>query len=73
MPWKVTKGLGCPPNKPYAVTKHDDRGRPVGDKLGCHATRGDANRQIAALYASERAAEKVADAALRLVKKRTKR
>lgn len=53
MPWKVVKGLGCPADKPFAVVKHDADGKPVGSKLGCHKTRSDANKQLAALYANE--------------------
>ncbi len=52
MPWKVELGHGCPASKPYAVVKQSD-----GKVEGCHATKADANKQLAALYANEKGAE----------------
>src|SRR5262245_10554293 len=37
----------------FCVYKHNESGEPTGDTLGCHATRADAESQMAALYASE--------------------
>lgn len=49
MPWhKVHEHSECPISKPWAVVK--DGGGPV---VGCHATETAANKQLAALYASE--------------------
>lgn len=49
MPWHITEDHGeCPVGEPYAVVKDDD-----GDVEGCHSTRDAAERQLAALYASE--------------------
>lgn len=49
MPWKASKGHGCPPSKPWAVVKPDGTGR-----RGCHESLAKAQKQIAALYASEK-------------------
>ncbi|MER7488723.1 hypothetical protein ABTY20_23020 [Streptomyces sp. NPDC126497] len=49
MPWhKVHGHSGCPDGKPWAVVKDSD-----GSVSGCHATEGDADDQLAALYAAE--------------------
>lgn len=43
MPWKIEKGR-CPAGKPWAVVQIDN------DKVvGCHPTKGDAVKQVAAL------------------------
>lgn len=47
-------------DKPYCVHKKDEDGEPIGKPLGCHASRGGAEKQLAALYASENAGSKVA-------------
>jgi HK97 family phage prohead protease len=48
VPWHVAKSDQCPASKPWAVIKDDD-----GAVEGCHATKDDANDQLAALNASE--------------------
>lgn len=48
MPYHVGTSSECPSSKPHAVIKDSD-----GKVMGCHATRQDANDQLAALYASE--------------------
>jgi hypothetical protein len=48
MPWYVTQSKKCPSSKPWAVLKKAD-----GSKVACHATKADADRQMAALYAKE--------------------
>jgi len=51
MPWHKTKNHSdCPAGKPIAVVKDAD-----GTVAGCHATESSANKQLAALYASEEA------------------
>lgn len=51
MPWhKVKNHSECPASKPVAVVKDAD-----GTVAGCHASESSANRQLAALYASEEA------------------
>src|SRR5512137_1110698 len=45
-----------PEDKPYCVHKHDDDGEPVGKPLGCHETKDEAEKQLAALYANEKRA-----------------
>jgi HK97 family phage prohead protease len=52
MPWHVKKNCkGCPSHKPYGVVKgHSGKN---GEVVGCHPTRESANKQLAALYASE--------------------
>jgi hypothetical protein len=47
-PWHVAKGQGCPASKPWAVILDSD-----GSKVGCHETKAEADKQVAALYASE--------------------
>lgn len=47
MPWDVFKK-----NDQYCVYKVDSSGQETGDSLGCHTSRGDANDQLAALYAN---------------------
>lgn len=49
MPYKIATGSSKCDSKPFAVIKEDD-----GHLMGCHETRDDALRQMAALYASER-------------------
>jgi 2'-5' RNA ligase len=51
MPYEIRKGGSCPPSKPYGVYKKDG-----GKKIGCHATKEDAQSQISAIGASEHAA-----------------
>jgi hypothetical protein len=49
MPYHVVaESRQCPMARPYAVVKDDD-----GRIMGCHATRDDANKQLAALNAAE--------------------
>lgn len=48
MPWHVAQSSRCPASKPWAVIKDAD-----SSIEGCHATQDDANKQMAALYASE--------------------
>ena len=50
MPWHVAKSSSCPDNRPFAVIKDSD-----GSTVACHATKESAQKQIAALYASESA------------------
>ena len=52
MPWSiVTNHEECPSERPYGVVQESS-----GELAGCHATMEDAERQVAALYASEGAA-----------------
>lgn len=49
VPWHVVRDHAeCPAGRTWAVVKDAD-----GSVAGCHATEGDANAQVAALYASE--------------------
>lgn len=48
MPWHVAKSDECPTSRPWAVIKDSD-----GSIEGCHATKEEAEDQMAALYASE--------------------
>jgi len=48
MPWHVAKSGSCPGDKPWAVIKDAD-----GEVVGCHASEAAAEKQLAALYASE--------------------
>jgi len=48
MPWHVAKSSSCPASKPWACIKDSD-----GSVEGCHAAKGDAEKQMAALYANE--------------------
>lgn len=48
MPWSVAKSDRCPTSRPWAVIKDAD-----GSIEGCHATKADANKQLAALNATE--------------------
>jgi HK97 family phage prohead protease len=45
MPWHMGKSAECPSSKPWAVIKDAD-----GKVVGCHATKDDAKKQMAALY-----------------------
>lgn len=47
MPWVIRTQ-----DDAYCVYKEDAEGNPTGGSLGCHATRGEANDQMAALYAN---------------------
>lgn len=49
MPWHITRGAGCPPDKPWAVVKDSS-----GQVVGCHETEEAAKRQLAALNAQEK-------------------
>lgn len=50
MPWRITRNdSGCPASRPWGVRKESD-----GELEGCHETREDAARQIAALEIAER-------------------
>ena len=51
MPYHVGTSSECPASKPHAVVKDSD-----GKVMGCHSSVADANRQIAAIHASEGAA-----------------
>jgi hypothetical protein len=48
MPYHVAKTSQCPAGKPWGVIKDSD-----GSKMGCHPSKGAANKQMAALYANE--------------------
>lgn len=49
MPWRVVENHEeCGSDEPFAVVKEEN-----GEVEGCHATRGEAEDQLAALYASE--------------------
>ena len=48
MPWHVGKSSSCPAGKPWAVIKDAD-----GSVSGCHASKSQAQKQMAALYAGE--------------------
>jgi hypothetical protein len=48
MPWSVAKK-----NKQFCIFKEGADGKPSGETLGCHDSREEANKQLAALYASE--------------------
>jgi hypothetical protein len=47
MPYSVSEDAACPIDKPYGVVKED------GELMGCHSSEMDAEKQVAALYASE--------------------
>lgn len=47
MPYSVSEDAACPIDKPYGVVKED------GEVMGCHSSEFDAEKQVAALYASE--------------------
>lgn len=53
MPYKVFKQ-----GSKFNVSKVDEAGKPVGKVLGSHPDRASANKQLAALYASEKGAAK---------------
>lgn len=55
MPYKVFKQ-----GDKFNVSKVDEAGKPVGKVLGSHPDRAAANKQVAALYASEKDAKKEA-------------
>ena len=49
MPWHIAEDhADCPSGEPFAVVKDDD-----GKVVGCHVSRDAAEKQLAALYASE--------------------
>jgi hypothetical protein len=48
MPWHIGRTSKCPPSEPFGVIKDAD-----GSVAGCHATRKEARKQMAALYANE--------------------
>ncbi len=48
MPWHVAETAKCPAGKPWGVIKDSD-----GSVEGCHLTKADAEKQLAALYANE--------------------
>lgn len=48
MPWHVGKSGSCPASKPWAVIKDAD-----GTVEGCHSSKAKAQKQMAALHASE--------------------
>jgi hypothetical protein len=53
MPYHVKETSKCPVSKPWGVIKDSD-----GKVMGCHPSKGDANKQLAALYANEPKASK---------------
>ncbi len=61
MPWKIVKQDSG--SEPYCVFKETADGTPTGNPLGCHATAGEAKKQLAALYVNvpEAKAVKFAD------------
>lgn len=52
MPYKIEKSSSCKIEMPWAVIKTSD-----GSILGCHATQGDAEKQLAVLYSIEPSAK----------------
>ena len=48
MPWHVAESSECPASKPWAVIKDAD-----GEVEGCHMSKEDAQKQMAALYVAE--------------------
>lgn len=58
MPWHVTKSEQCPADHPWAIIKDD-----TGEKVACHMTEEDAQRQVEALYANMPEAERAEMAA----------
>src|SRR6185369_7547589 len=48
MPYHVAKSAECPSSKPWAVIKNAD-----GKVMGCHPTQAAAEKQLAAIHASE--------------------
>jgi HK97 family phage prohead protease len=48
MPYHVATSAKCPASKPWAVLKDGD-----GKVMGCHPAKGDAQKQMAALYAND--------------------
>lgn len=59
MPWhKVENHSGCAEGEPWAVVQDD-----TGEVAGCHASEESANKQIAALYASENESQSAAEVA----------
>lgn len=58
MPWNVAKTDQCPKDKPWGVLNSQ-----TGDARGrCHASQGDANKQMAVLYSLQKQG-KIKDAA----------
>ena len=63
MPWTIRQNdPNCPPDRPWSVRQTE-----TGDLEGCHPTREDAVRQVAALHANEELAAKVVESAHRLL------
>jgi hypothetical protein len=56
MPWKVEKGHGCPPSRPWACVNESN-----GHVHGCHATKADGLKQAAALYANTNESKSLPD------------
>lgn len=52
MPYHVTKVAACSAHRPWAVVAQNGR------LMGCHATRAEANAQLAALHANDPHAER---------------
>ena len=48
MPWMIVQT-----DDEWCIYKKDTENKPIGDSLGCHPTQGEAQAQIAALYANE--------------------
>lgn len=62
MPWHIVPNSSkCPKSQPFAVVKDSD-----GSVVGCHATRAKAQRQLAALYASEKDGDQSMEVAMTL-------
>lgn len=60
MPWHVVKAESkCTASQPWAVIKDSD-----GSVAGCHATKADALKQLAALYATENSNEDSSEAVM---------
>jgi uncharacterized protein len=66
VPWHVEKSDSCPDSKQWAVIKDSD-----GSVVGCHKTKSAANKQLAALNASENSGSKVTEKKTPLIDFRT--
>lgn len=68
MPWKVIET-----DSKWCVFKLDADGNPDGESLACHATKDEANAQVAALYAEEKDDGKSADDVIKVGRRHSKR
>lgn len=57
MPWAIFENGTS--SEPYCVYKENEDGDKVWQSLGCHATRAEAEDQLAALYANEKKLSKL--------------